>query len=257
MINIKTKDEISKMQEGGRILAKVLKELLQNIKPGVTELEIDQLAEKLIKENGAEAGFKKVLGYNFSICVSTNDTVVHGIPTDYKFKTGDVVGIDCGVFYKGFHTDAAHTVRIQSSKLKNQKAKDEIDKFLETGQRALNAAIKKAKAGNRVGDISRTIQEIVEDKGYSVVKSLVGHGVGKELHEEPEVPGYLAVKIEKTPKLSEGMTIAVEVIYNMGKDEVIYKEGDGWTISTGDGSLSGLFERTIAIRKGEPLVLTK
>ncbi len=266
MINSKTKEEIKIMQEGGRILAKVLKELLQNIKPGVTELGIDQLAEKLIRNYGAEPGFKKVRGYKYSICVSTNEVVVHGIPTDYKFKTGDVIGIDCGVFYKGFHTDMAETLRVSDKKLihstssgqeiKNKKI-DEIDRFLETGRRALNEGIKKGKAGNRVGDISKTIQEIVEDEGYSVVKSLVGHGVGKDLHEEPEVPGYLAVKLEKTPKLMEGMTIAVEVIYNMGKDEVMYKEDDGWTISTGDGSLSGLFERTIAITQNGPVILTK
>lgn len=257
MIDIKSPEEIRIMQEGGRILAKVLKELLQNIKPGVTELEIDRLAEKLIKENGAEPGFKKVRGYKFSICVSTNDVVVHGIPTNYKFKTGDVIGIDCGVYYKGFHTDAAHTVRIQNSKLKSQNSEDEIDRFLETGRRALNGGIKKAKAGNRVGDISKTIQEIVEGAGYSVVKTLVGHGVGRDLHEEPEVPGYLAVKLEKTPRLSEGMTIAVEVIYNMGKDEVMYKEDDGWTISTRDKSLSALFERTIAITQNGSVILTK
>ena len=255
MINSKTKEEIKIMQEGGRILAKVLRELLQNIRPGVTELEIDRLAEKLIKGYGAEPGFKKVRGYKFSICVSTNDVVVHGIPTNYKFKTGDVIGIDCGVFYKGFHTDMAETIIVSNSK--SQTTNPKIDKFLGTGRKALNAGIKKAKAGNRVGDISKTIQEIVEGAGYSVVKSLVGHGVGKDLHEEPEVPGYLAVKLEKTPKLTEGMTIAVEVIYNMGKDEVMYKEDDGWTISTGDGSLSGLFERTIAITQNGPVILTK
>ncbi|MEK7573701.1 MAG: type I methionyl aminopeptidase [Patescibacteria group bacterium] len=255
MINIKTKEEIKIMQEGGRILAKVLKELLGNIKPGVSELEIDKLAEKLILQNGAEPGFKKVAGYNFSICVSTNDVVVHGIPTDYKFKERDVIGIDCGVFYKGFHTDMAETILVSNSK--SQITNPKIDKFLQTGKKALNAGIKKAKAGNRVGDISKTIQGIVEGAGYSVVKSLVGHGVGKELHEEPEVPGYLAEKLEKTPKLSEGVTIAIEVIYNMGKDEVIYKDDDGWTISSGDGSLSGLFERSIAITENGPLVLTK
>ena len=250
-INIKTKEEIEIMQEGGRILAKVLREVLENIKVGVTELEIDKLAEKLILKHGGEPGFKKVPGYNFSICVSTNDVVVHGIPTDYKFKDGDVVGIDCGVFYKGFHTDMADTIIVGKSE------SSKVDKFLETGRRALNSGIKTAKAGKRVGDISKTIQTIVEGDGYSVVKSLVGHGVGKELHEDPEVPGYLAEKLEKTPILKNGMTIAVEVIYNMGKDEVMYGEGDGWTISTGDGTLSGLFERSIAITQNGPQVLTK
>ena len=258
MIDIKNKKEISLMQEGGKILARVLRELLQNIKPGVSELKIDQLAEKLIKKAGAESGFKKVPGYNYSICVSTNDVVVHGVPTDYKFKEGDIVGIDCGIFYKGFHTDMAQTLRV--STINNQQSasnkNDEIDKFLETGKKALNAGIRQAKEGNRVGHISQAIQQVIEGRGYSVVKSLVGHGVGRDLHEEPEVPVYLAIKIEKTPVLKKGMTIAVEVIYNMGTAEVMHKGEDGWTIAAGDASLSGLFERTIAITKNGPIVLT-
>ncbi len=259
MIDIKNKKEISLMGEGGRILAKVLNELLQNIKPGVSELELDRLAEKLIKRYEAEPGFKKVPGYNYSICVSTNNVVVHGVPTNYKFKEADVVGVDCGVFYKGFHTDAAETLRVSTinkQQLTNNK-KDRIDKFLETGKEALNEAIKVAKPGNRVGHISKTIQEIVEGAGYSVVKSLVGHGVGRDLHEEPEVPGYLNEKIEKTPILKEGMTLAIEVIYNMESENVMYKGEDNWTIATETGGLSGLFERTIAITKGGPLILTK
>ncbi len=255
MINIKTKEEIDKMREGGAILSKVLREVLNSIKPGVSEIEIDQLAEKLIFQNGAEPGFKKVPGYNYSICVSTNDVVVHGIPTEYKFKEGDVVGIDCGVFYKGFHTDMAETIVVNSEKLKVESL--EIDRFLETGKKALNAGIKNAIAGNRIGHISQAIEEIVVGSGYSVVKTLVGHGVGRELHEDPEVPGYLATRLEKTPVLKAGMTIAVEVIYNMGADEVMYKGDDNWTIATGDESLAGLFERTIAITDGQPLILTQ
>ena len=255
MINIKTKEEIEKMREGGAILSKVLREVLNSIKPGVSEIEIDQLAEKLIFQNGAEPGFKKVPGYNYSICVSTNDVVVHGIPTEYKFKEGDVVGIDCGVFYKGFHTDMAETIVVNSEKLKVESL--EIDRFLETGKKALNAGIKNAIAGNRIGHISQAIEEIVVGSGYSVVKTLVGHGVGRELHEDPEVPGYLATRLEKTPVLKAGMTIAVEVIYNMGADEVMYKGDDNWTIATGDESLAGLFERTIAITDGQPLILTQ
>jgi len=256
MIDIKTPGEIKIMREGGKILSSVLFELLKNIKPGVSEIEIDNLAEKLILKNGAKPGFKEVKGYNNSICVSTNNVVVHGVPTNYKFKAGDVVGIDCGVFYKGFHTDAAHTVRVQNSKFKTQNSRDEIDEFLETGKRALNEAIKMAKAGNRVGHISKTIQNIVEGEGYSIVRSLVGHGVGRTLHEEPEVPGFLEVDIKKTPVFRESTTIAIEVIYNMGKSNVKYLNEDGWTIATVDGSISGLFERTIAITKEEPLILT-
>jgi len=255
MISIKTKDEIKIMQEGGRILAKVLIELLKNIKPGVSEIEIDNLAEKLILKNGAKPGFKEVKGYNNSICVSTNNVVVHGVPTNYKLKAGDVVGIDCGVFYKGFHTDMAETVRVQNSEFIVQN--DEVGKFLKTGKRALDEAIKMAKAGNRVGHISKTIQSIVEKEGYSIVRSLVGHGVGRTLHEEPEVPGFLGVDIKETPVLKEGMSIAIEVIYNMGKSNVKYLNEDGWTIATVDGSISGLFERTIAITKGKPLILTQ
>lgn len=251
MIDIKTPEEIKIMQHGGHILSDVLFAVLKEIKPGVTEIEIDRLAEKMIRERGGEPGFKKVPGYNHTICVSTNDVVVHGIPGKYTFKEGDVVGIDCGVFYKGFHTDMSDTVRVSSS----NKKKDEVDVFIETGTYALEEAVKKATIGNRIGHISQTIQKIVEGKGYAVVRNLIGHGVGRELHEEPEVPGYLVGKLERTPLLKEGMTIAIEVIYNMGTPEVVL-DRDGWTIRTADGKLAGLIERTIAITKDGPLMLT-
>jgi methionyl aminopeptidase len=264
LINIKTKEEIEIMRHAGKILAEVLFEVLKNAKPGVTELELDGLAEKLILEKGGEPAFKRVEGYKHTICVSTNEVVVHGIPTDYKLKEGDILGIDCGVFYKGFNTDMAETVRVKSpakgeARQGRQKSKVEssgIEKFLNIGKKALEEGIKQAKEGNRVGNISKSIQDIVEGEGYSVVRSLVGHGVGRDLHEEPEVPGFLVGKIEDTPLLEKGMTIAVEVIYNMGKSELVYSNDDGWTISTKDGSMSGLFERTIAITGKEPLILT-
>lgn len=243
-------EKIEAMGHGGKILAEVLFELLKNIKPGVSEIEIDQLAEKLIREKKAFPGFKKVKGYKHSICVSTNNAVVHGVPTKYKFKDGDVVGIDCGVYFKGFHTDMAETIRVGGKK------NDKIDKFIETGKRALDEAIKAAKIGNRVGNISKTIQDVIEAQGYSVVRSLVGHGVGKRLHEEPEVPGFLAVPIAKTPKLTEGLTIAIEAIYNMGKSDVVLSKDDNWTIKTSDKSISGLFERTIVVAKENPVILT-
>ncbi len=283
MIFLKKKSEIENMKKGGKVLAEVLGELIKNVKPGVSEIEIDELAEKLIVEKGAEPGFKKVPGYKNSICVSTNNVVVHGIPTNYKFKKGDVVGIDCGVFYKGFHTDMAETtivsrgpvasfppasapaslasqrtqmraVRVPSTDATPQ---SDIPRFIETGKKALFEGIKQAKVGNRVGHISKTIQEIVEGAGYSVVRSLVGHGVGRKLHEEPEVPGFLVEPIGKTPKLLEAMTIAIEVIYNMGGSEVIYSNSDDWTISTADASISGLFERTILISNRGPVILTQ
>jgi len=221
-------------------------------------IEIDEMAEKLILEKGGEPGFKKVEGYKHTICISTNDVVVHGIPTGYKFKEGDVVGIDCGVYYKGFHTDMSETLRVSSQKSKVESSKlDDVDKFLDIGKYALEKGIGQAIVGNRVGHISKIIQEIVEKQnGYSIVRTLVGHGVGKELHEEPEVPGFLYGKIEKTPLLKEGMVIAVEIIYNMGNPDLMLDD-DGWTLRTKDGSLSGLFERTIAITKNGPVILTK
>lgn len=254
MINIKTKEEIEKMREGGKILAEVLFKVLEHAKVGVSELELDKLAEELILKAGAEPGFKKVANYHHTICVSTNNVVVHGVPTNYKFKEGDVVGIDCGVYFKGLHTDMAQTIRIKD---KGLMIKDEVDRFLETGKKALEKGIAQAKAGNRVGHISKAIQEEVEGKGYSIVRSLVGHGVGKKLHEDPEVPGFLNVPIQRTPLLKEGMTIAIEVIYNMGKRDVVYANNDGWTIKTKDNSLAGLFERTIAITHEGSIVLTK
>jgi len=256
MIKIKTAEELAIMRESGRILAETLREVIKHVRPGVSELELDALAEKLIREKGGEPGFQKVPGYKHATCMSTNDIVVHGIPTGYKLKEGDIIGIDCGVFYKGFHTDMAETVRVKSSESKIQN--EEVDRFLEVGKKALEAGIKQAQLGNHVGDISKAIQDIVEThNGYSVVRSLVGHGVGQELHEEPEVPGYLIGEIEKTPLLREGMVIAVEVIYNMGGPEIVFANRDGWTLKTEDQSLAGLFERSLAITKSGPQILTQ
>lgn len=249
MIRIKNDKEIEIMARGGKILAEVLFETLSHVKPGVSELDLDKIAEELIIKKGGEPGFKRVEGYKHTVCMSINDVVVHGIPTNYKIKEGDIVGIDCGVFYKGFNTDMAETVAVG-------KVDAEVQKFLEIGKKAMTAGIKQAKAGNHVGDISKVIQDMVEGNGYCVVESLVGHGVGRELHEDPEIPGFLIDDIKDTPQLREGMTIAVEVIYNMGRKDVVYSGGDGWTIKTADGSLAGLFERTIVITEKEPVVLT-
>lgn len=249
MINIKTPKELEIMKKGGHILSQVMRELVSFVNEGVSEIEIDKLAEKLIIKKGAEPGFKKVNGYKYSVCLSTNDVVVHGIPTDYKLKNGDVIGIDCGVFYNGFHTDMSETVIVGKSE------DPEKEQFLKVGKIALEEAIREAKIGNHVGHISKTIQTIVEENNYSVVETLVGHGVGRELHEEPEVPGFLIEPIEETPKLKEGMVIAVEVIYNMGKPD-LKLDKDGWTLRTQDGSLGGLYERTVAITKNGPQVLT-
>ena len=255
MIDIKTPEQIKAMSECGKILSETLWAVCAAAKPGVTELELDALAEKLIRERGGEPGFKKVPGYHHTLCICTNDVVVHGIPRPYRLKDGDVVDFDGGVFYKGFHTDMCETVRVGAAKPKNEE-EEAIDLFLATGKRALEEAIKVAKGGNRIGHIAKTIQDIVEKEGgYSVVRNLIGHGVGRELHEEPEVPGYLDRPIEKTILLKPGMTIAIEVIYNMGKSGVVYSGTDDWTIVSKDGSLSAVFERSVAITTGQPIVL--
>lgn len=245
MVDLKTEKEIEIMRAGGKILGAVLFQVLKQIRPGVPELELDRLAEKLILEKGGKPAFKRVKGYHNTICVSVNDVVVHGIPGSYQLKEGDIVGIDCGVYYRGFNTDMAETITIGKGK----------KKFLKTGKKALEEAIKMAKAGNHIGHISKTIQDIVEEAGYSIVRSLVGHGVGKKLHEKPEVPGFLTQPISETPRLVVGMTIAIEVIYNQALPDVVLAD-DGWTIKTKDGSLSGLFEKTVAIAENGPVILT-
>lgn len=256
-IHIKTPEEVALMRHGGKILGSVMWDVMAAIKPGMTELAIDQLAERLIIERGGEPGFKRVDGYKHTICISTNDVVVHGIPGSYILQEGDVVGVDCGVYYKGFHTDMSETRRVSELKTQNSKFKtDDVDTFLAVGKQALDEGINAAQLGNHVWDISKAIQDIVEKKnGYAIVRSLIGHGVGKELHEAPEVPGYIVGKRERSPLLREGMTIAVEVIYNKGRSGVVL-DRDGWTIRSEDGSLSGLYERTIAITKDGPELLT-
>ena len=257
MIHYKNSEEIEIMRQGGKILAEVLFETLDRIKPGMTEKEVDKIAEELIIKKGGYPGFKKVRGYKHATCISTNNVVVHGIPSDRILREGDIIGVDCGVLYKGFNTDMAQTIKVESKKSKVKSSEDsEIDKFLNIGKKALDEAILVAVKGNRIGNVSKTIQSIIEGAGYSVVRSLIGHGVGKKLHEEPEVPGYLDRKIEKTPKILPGMTFAVEIIYNIGRPDVVFSNKDGWTISTADDSISGLFERTIAITNKGTEILT-
>jgi methionyl aminopeptidase len=212
--------KIETMKTGGKILGEVIEELVKFTKPGVKEIEIDRLAEDLIVKKGGKPGFKRVPGYKHTICISTNDVVVHGVPTDRVLEKGDLVGIDCGVFYNGFHTDMAESIIVGGDSI------PELKRFLTTGRKALFNAIRQAKPGNRVGHVSREIQDLVEGAGYSIVRSLVGHGVGKELHEKPEVPGYLTTAVDKTPALVAGQTLAIEVIYNMGKSEVVYGRDD-------------------------------
>jgi len=254
MIDIKTPEEIAVMREGGLILGNILQELLDISQPGVVLLDIEKKAGDLIEKAGAVASFKTVSGYKWATCLCVNEVVVHGIPTEYVLKEGDELTIDIGLLYKGFHTDTAW------SKIINKKD----DVFLEIGKLALERAIEAAKVGNRIGNISKVVQETIEGAGYSIVKSLVGHGVGRQLHEEPQVPNYLPAgrhglrgAIENTPELQAGMTIALEPIYAEGRGEIVYDNDDGWTLATRDRSRAAVFEHSIAITANGPLVLTR
>lgn len=243
-------NKVDAMTQGGAKLGAILAELLQFSQPGVTLKEVEDLAMKRILEEGGKPSFTTVEDYKWATCLCVNDVIVHGIPNSRILKDGDVFTIDVGMIYKGFHTDTAW-----SKVIGNTKDKD-TEKFLNVGKEALREAIAVAKPGNRVGHISRTIQDIVEGAGYGIVKSLVGHGVGEELHMPPQIPGYLKGKVDATLPLTPGMTIAIEIIYTMGNPAVYYANDDGWSIATRDHSLSAVFEQTVAITNGVSAELT-
>ncbi len=248
MIKKKTLQEIEVMAEAGKKLARVKKALARAVKPGVSAMDIEELARKLIKEEGAEGSFDKVPGYHWVTCINTNEELVHGIPTKNKiFKAGDVVSVDVGLYYKGFHSDTSITVGLSVS--------PEVQKFLNIGQEALNKATKMAKAGNYIFSISQAIESTIEGAGYTTIKALVGHGIGRELHEDPQIPCFVPGRLEDSPKIDPGMVIAIEVMYAMGSDKVEVLD-DGWTISMRDGKISALFEETVAVTEKGPKVLT-
>lgn len=244
MVKPRNKFELELMRESGKITATALKKVLENIRVGMSGIELNKIAEDKIKKLGGQLSFKTVTGYKWGSCITINDAVVHGIPTERKLQIGDIVSIDLGTVFKGWHSDAAWTIEVKSA---------DNEEFLKTGEQALWLGIAQAVDGNRIGDISEAIQGSVERKGYSIVRSLVGHGVGKSLHEEPAVPGY--GKAGSGMILKKGMTLAIEVIYTKGAPEVIL-EKDDWTVSTADGSLAGLFEMTVVIGKEKAEVLT-
>lgn len=253
MITLKTKEEIKAMAQAGQVAAKILNQLRQASLPGISTLELNQIAEEEIAKAGMEAGFKQVENYQFAICTTPNEAVVHGLPTDYKLKAGDVLSIDLGVMYVGLHTDTAISFEVKEAN-KTGFVNKENDHFLKVGEKTLWAAISKAKDGVRVGDISAVIQEGVEKAGYSIVKELTGHGVGRELHEDPLIPGF--GKKGTGPILKEGMTIAIEVIYTQGRPKIALLP-DEWTIVSQDGSLAAVFEHTLLVTKRGPVVLTQ
>lgn len=254
MARVRNSYELKLMRQSGSIAKAALKKGLESIKVGVSELEVDKIVESEIYKLGGDLSYKSVPGYKYATCITVNEQVVHGIPTKRKFANGDLVSIDLAVVYKGWHTDCAWSVVVKDKDSSASPQDDDKRRFLEVGEKALWKAIEKALEGNRVGDISYQIQTIIEEGGYNVVRSLVGHGVGKSLHEEPEIPGFGdkgAGIVLKT-----GMTLAIEVIYTKGGYEIALEE-DGWTLSTVDKSLGGLFEMTIIVGKDRPEVLTE
>ena len=253
MTQKQTEDKIEAMREGGKVLSETLRELLDLVEPGVTLLSIEALAQKRIKEAGMVPSFSTVADYKWATCLCVNEVIVHGIPTPYILKEGDVLTIDVGLINKKYHSDTAWTKMV--GKTQKTEQSEQIEKFLVVGQEALEKAIDQARAGNRVGHISQTIQEIVEGAGYGIAKSLVGHGIGTTLHELPQIPGFLKGNIEKTPLLERGMTIAIEVIYTMGNPTMYYHE-DGWSIATRDHSIAAVFEQSLAVTDGTPEILT-
>jgi len=256
-ITLKTPREIAVMKENGKKLAEILTAVLEKIKPGLSTAEIDSWIEKGILLAGGQPSFKQVPNYHWSSCIGLNEEVVHSIPRKDKIvKEGDLLKIDLGMLWQGLHTDLSWTILVQSStRQQADEVQDYQRKFLDTGKKALGEAIKMAVPGNRVGHISQKIQEVVEGGGYHPVPILTGHGIGRKLHEEPFVPGVLLEKIEETPALVAGMTLAIEIIYGFGTGEVVL-ENDGWTVCTKDGRIAGLFEKTIAITEKGPLILT-
>jgi methionyl aminopeptidase len=246
MIRYKTDEEIQFIKESAQILGKAHGEVAKRIRPGVKTKELDQVAEEFIRDSGGLPSFKNYHGFPAALCISVNETVVHGFPGDYELKETDVVSVDCGVKFKGFHSDSAYTYPLE-------KVSKEVLDLLERTYESLLLGIAQAKAGNRTGDISFAIQNYVEQFGYGVVRELVGHGVGKDLHEDPEVPNY--GKRGKGVKLEPGMVIAIEPMINLGTRNVV-QEKDGWTIRTSDRKPSAHFEHTVAIHKDRTEVLT-
>lgn len=235
------------MRKAGIIAADILQEVCAQAKAGVTLLELDDLAETLCYQNDVMPAFKGFEGFPNTLCVGVNDVVVHGIPSEYKLKDGDIVSIDFGIEYKKVYSDTCYTVMVG-------KVSPEVEKFVKTVEKAMYAGIAQAIPGNTTGHIGHAVQTVVEAEGYSVVREMVGHGVGYELHEMPDVPNW--GEPGEGDRLYEGQTIAVEAIINMGGKEIVFDEEDGWTTRTKDGSLSGLFEHTIIVGK-QPEILTK
>lgn len=247
MIHYKNKAEIELMRESALLVSEALAVVAAKIKPGITTMQLDKIAEEFIKDNKATASFKGYHGFPFACCISVNDAVVHGFPTNDALVSGDIVSVDVGVFKNGFHGDSAYTFGVGD-------ISEEVKKLLRVTKESLYIGIEKAIAGNRVGDIAFAIQEYTEKKhGYGVVRDLVGHGLGRSLHEEPQVPNF--GKRGTGAKLREGLVIAIEPMINMGTKDVFHDK-DGWTIRTADGKPAAHYEHDICIQKSKADILS-
>lgn len=247
-INLKSSSEIQKMLEANQIVAATLALLADQIRPGISTLQLDIWAEDFARKNGAVPAFKGYRGFPGSLCVSINDEVVHGIPSDRVIlKEGDIVSIDFGVKFKGFYGDSAVTLPVGAISPKKQE-------LIDITRQSLELAIDQARVGNRINDLSRAVQQHVEGSGFSVVRQFVGHGIGSQLHEPPEIPNY--ERKERTPRLLAGMTLAIEPMVNVGTYNVEVQK-DGWTVLTADRKPSAHFEHTVVVTEGEPLVLSR
>ncbi|MFT5641705.1 MAG: methionyl aminopeptidase [Cyclobacteriaceae bacterium] len=246
MVHLKTREEIELMRESAQVVSRTLGLMAEHIKPGVTPLELDKIAEEYIRDQGAEPGFLGLYDYPNTIITSVNEQVVHGLPTNRPLENGDVVGLDCGALKNGFYGDHAYTFAVGE-------IEEDIKKLLLRTEQSLYLGIEQAKAGNRIGDIGYAIQNYTESFGYGVVRELVGHGLGRKMHESPEVPNY--GKRGHGTKIKEGMVIAIEPMINMGTRRVI-QLSDGWTIVTADKKPSAHFEHDVAIVDGKPEILS-
>ena len=246
MIYLKTNEEIELLRENNLLVSQALAEVAKHIKPGVTTKELDRIAEDFIRSHGAIPSFLGYEGYPASACISVNEQVVHGIPSDYVIKEGDIVSVDLGTFMKGFNGDSAYTFAVGE-------ISDDVRRLLEVTKEALYKGTAQAKAGNRVGDISAAVQEYAESFGYGVVRELEGHGLGRKMHEAPGVPNY--GMRGRGPLLKEGMVICIEPMITMGNRAIVF-ERDGWTVRTRDRKPAAHYEFAVAIRKDGPDVLT-
>jgi methionyl aminopeptidase len=250
MIHYKTEHEIEIMKECGVMLRTAMERVIPLIAPGITTEKLDKETERHIVSQGGESSFKKVKNYSWTTCVPVNEQVVHTPPGKRVLKDGDIITLDAGAYFKGLHTDYA------TKRFVGTKRNKEVEKFLEVGKRTLDKAISAAKAGAYIGNISEVIENEIYSNGYHVMEQLTGHGIGKELHEDPFVPGFLDKPVEKTLKIRPGLVIAIEVIYSMGTEEIAYEKDTEWSIVTSDGSLSACFEHTVAITDKNTCILT-